>query len=82
MAVNNFKQFGAAASKMGNVFKQQGNYALNSVEALYLQSLDEGAMPSLSDMAEMMAMKYQKDGNLKEAATIDGGSSSKDQDTP
>jgi hypothetical protein len=35
------------------------------VEALYLQSLEEGAMPSLNDMAEMLAMKYEKDGNLK-----------------
>ena len=30
-------------------------------------------MPSLNDMAEMFAMKYLKDGHLKEAATIDGG---------
>ena len=45
------------ASKMGNTYKQT-SYTLNSVEAFYLQSLEEGAMPSLNDLAEMFAMKY------------------------
>lgn len=82
LTVNNFRQFGAMASKMGNVYKKQSEYTLNSVEAFYLQSLEEGAMPSLNDMAEMFAMKYEKDGHLKVAPSIDGSAPQNDQDTP
>ena len=39
-------------------------------------------MPSLNDLAEMFAMKYEKDGHLKEKASIDGGAVSTEQDTP
>lgn len=81
LTVNNFSSFGAMASKMGNTYKQP-SYTLNSVEAFYLQSLQEGAMPSLNDLAEMFAMKYEKDGHLKEAPSIDGGSVAEEQDTP
>ena len=69
------------ASKMGNTYKQT-SYTLNSVEAFYLQSLEEGAMPSLNDLAEMFAMKYEKDGHLKEKASIDGVAVAAEQDTP
>ena len=69
------------ASKMGNVYKKPGQFTLNTVEAFYLQSLEEGAMPGLTDMAEMFAMKYLKDGHLKEAPSIDGGAPA-EQDTP
>jgi hypothetical protein len=69
------------ASKMGNTYNKK-NYILNSVEAFYLQSQEEGAMPSLNDLAEMFAMKYEKDGHLKEAPSIDGGVAVTEQDTP
>lgn len=66
------------ASKMGNTYKQT-SYTLNSVEAFYLQS---PGMPSMNDLAEMFALKFEKDGHLKEAPSLEGGHIAAEQDTP
>jgi oligoribonuclease NrnB/cAMP/cGMP phosphodiesterase (DHH superfamily) len=67
--VNQFQSFGAVASKMAGAYKKP-QYTLNSVEAFYLQVQKNGAQASLLDMAEMFAMKYQKDGHLKKEKSI------------
>lgn len=43
-------------------------YNLNTVEAFYLQGKQPGGNASLFDMAEMFALKYQKDGHLEGSA--------------
>ena len=53
---NNYQSFGQLASKLG--FTNPKKYMLNSVQAFYNQSFDEGASPQLMDMAEMFANKY------------------------
>jgi hypothetical protein len=78
LQVGNYQQFGALASKMALAYKQGAAFGLNSVEALYLQvSKGSNVMPQMLDMAEMLAKKYEKDGNLK--SHLEG---SQNQSTP
>mmetsp|Transcript_8641 Transcript_8641/g.14631 ORF Transcript_8641/g.14631 Transcript_8641/m.14631 type:complete len:105 (+) Transcript_8641:348-662(+) len=66
---NNYQQFGALATKMAMTYKKGREYSLNQVEALYLQvKHGKNTMPQLLDMAEMFALKYEKDGHLKSQA--------------
>jgi hypothetical protein len=55
------------ASKLGGAYKKPREYLLNSVEAFFLQQRQGGAA-SLLDMAEMFALKFQKDGLLDSEA--------------
>jgi len=74
--VNGYSIFGQMSNKMSTSHKQPAGHALNQVHAIYMQSLDEKAMPQLADMAEMFANKYLKDGHLEssmqEDTTTDG----------
>ena len=55
---NKFNQFGSLASKLGGAFGHAKEFSLNSVEAFYLQGQQEGAAPSMNQMAEMFSGKY------------------------
>jgi hypothetical protein len=61
--VNNYQAFGQMASKLAGMYQRPLEFGLNSVEAFYLQAKN-GAPPSMLDMAEMFAAKFQKDGHL------------------
>lgn len=56
------------ASKLGGQYKKAKAYNLNTVEAFYLQGKQPGGNASMFDMAEMFALKYQKDGYLEGGA--------------
>lgn len=53
------------ANKLSLTHKQAKDFALCQVHAIYMQSMDESAMPQLIDMSHMFATKYLNDGYLE-----------------